>query len=761
VRVRSRHTLVGVALAVAVLASWGLRLPRGPGADALDFDVNLYFYPVYEATYRRIAAGTIPTWNPWQLCGIPWLATLQGGVFYPFHVLYLLLPLHLGLAASHLIHLPLAALATAAFARRAGLSGPAAILAALLFTIRGMFALSLAAPNYVEAVAWLPVGALGVLDLARGRLAPGAALLALAATMSLLAGYPQPTAYMLCLWASLAVALLLGARTSPRRAVAASAAFAGALVLAALAAGIELFPALELVHDGAHRELGAEAMAPFGISPAAVLLGTTAIAGGAFSWGVVALALVAAALVAPHARVLGVWALLATALAVVVSLGDRTPLFAVYRALPFLGSFRFPDRALGMADFTLAIAAAVGLDAVVAGGAERRRLAPLAALVGIVAIAALARIWGAPAEQLATVGVAALVAGALVLVCVAGSAGTARVAGAALVVVAATETIVAPWRHLVTYTPRTAARYETHGAAYRALAARLGSDRAWIPNGIAGLQPEHARKLPTRYGVRTIDDYEPLAPRRQAQYFTFFGEGSIDFHRPPWLFAGEIPSLTPPAGIAPPATRRRLLDLAAVRLVMLPKGARAARPDLDAGLDAFLRDGGFEDRPFDDPAFTLLENPHALPRAFVTYRTRPAPAPDALLAALARPDFDPLAESYVERMPPIDEADAPRGAPARIVVDDERTVQIEASLSRPGLVVLADAYYPGWRVTVDGVRATIFPTNHLFRGVPVSAGPHRVRFEYRPTSVGAGAIASALGWLGIALVAIRARRTRR
>src|SRR5262249_13093982 len=158
---------------------------------------DLYFYPLYEATYRRIAAGVLPTWNPYQLCGIPWIATLQTGVFYPVHALYLVLPLHVGLATSHGVHLMLAAIGMVAFVRRVGLSVPAALLAALLFTTRGMLALSLASPNYVEAVAWLPLGALGVWWLAERRTAAGIALLATCAAMSLLAGYPQPTTYML------------------------------------------------------------------------------------------------------------------------------------------------------------------------------------------------------------------------------------------------------------------------------------------------------------------------------------------------------------------------------------------------------------------------------------------------------------------------------------------------------------------------------------------------------------------------------------
>jgi uncharacterized membrane protein YfhO len=65
---------------------------------------------------------------------------------------------------------------------------------------------------------------------------------------------------------------------------------------------------------------------------------------------------------------------------------------------------------------------------------------------------------------------------------------------------------------------------------------------------------------------------------------------------------------------------------------------------------------------------------------------------------------------------------------------------------------LADAFYPGWRATVDGAAASVVATNHLFRGVAVQAGTHRIRWEYRPASVTLGAAGSVLGWLAIALL---------
>jgi hypothetical protein len=235
---------------------------------------------------------------------------------------------------------------------------------------------------------------------------------------------------------------------------------------------------------------------------------------------------------------------------------------------------------------------------------------------------------------------------------------------------------------------------------------------------------------------------------------TYISEGATTRERLPWLFAGGITSLQAPPGIAPPSSRRRLLDLMATRFLVIPTGTRLGDP----ALNAFLGQAGFV--MFDDgERFKVFENPFVLPRAFVTYRARRAPPVAELLRVISRPAFDPLAESYVEGDPLPAAPGAPRGHPATFVRDDEAEVELDATLERPGLVVLADSFYPGWRATVDGRPAPILATNHLFRGVPVEAGTHRVRFVYAPASVRVGAASSALA-LVVVVWLLRGRQLR-
>ena len=89
-----------------------------------------------------------------------------------------------------------------------------------------------------------------------------------------------------------------------------------------------------------------------------------------------------------------------------------------------------------------------------------------------------------------------------------------------------------------------------------------------------------------------------------------------------------------------------------------------------------------------------------------------------------------------------------------IVVDDDQKVVIEASLTSPGLVVLADIDYPGWELYIDGKRTPIHRTNRMMRGAAVPSGNHRLVYVYNPMSARLGRAISVSGIvlaLGLAL----------
>jgi hypothetical protein len=69
-------------------------------------------------------------------------------------------------------------------------------------------------------------------------------------------------------------------------------------------------------------------------------------------------------------------------------------------------------------------------------------------------------------------------------------------------------------------------------------------------------------------------------------------------------------------------------------------------------------------------------------------------------------------------------------------------VEIDAGLDQPGILVLTDAFHPGWKVWVNGMERTMLRANYLFRGVELPAGNHKVEFRYEPESFRIGALIS-------------------
>jgi hypothetical protein len=119
--------------------------------------------------------------------------------------------------------------------------------------------------------------------------------------------------------------------------------------------------------------------------------------------------------------------------------------------------------------------------------------------------------------------------------------------------------------------------------------------------------------------------------------------------------------------------------------------------------------------------------------------------------------YDPRRLAWVEPDDPSVLRGFATGGPPRtgervdVIAHEPQRVVLRATLKQPGLVVLADTYYPGWRLTIDGEPAPIIRTNRMMRGAAVSSGTHDLVYTYQPDSFRFGLLGSAVG-LVLALV---------
>lgn len=80
--------------------------------------------------------------------------------------------------------------------------------------------------------------------------------------------------------------------------------------------------------------------------------------------------------------------------------------------------------------------------------------------------------------------------------------------------------------------------------------------------------------------------------------------------------------------------------------------------------------------------------------------------------------------------------------------------------SSGGWLVISEAWYPGWKATVNGEDVKVSPADHALMALPVPAGDAVVRLFYEPGSVRAGVILSVLATLFALFHAVRRRRPR-
>jgi len=177
--------------------------------------------------------------------------------------------------------------------------------------------------------------------------------------------------------------------------------------------------------------------------------------------------------------------------------------------------------------------------------------------------------------------------------------------------------------------------------------------------------------------------------------------------------------------------------------------------------------------------FQVLRNLNEFPRAWVVHQARwldppPRLSPDAgggaIQEILYADDplwhnatmrvFDPRMLAWIDTNKRTELGPFLSGRPpgptetVKVTYPSPDRAELEASLESPGLVILADVYYPGWELAIDGKPAPIHVVNRLMRGAAVPAGTHRLVYSYAPRSFLVGRVGSILGLGVLALFGI-------
>ena len=260
----------------------------------------------------------------------------------------------------------------------------------------------------------------------------------------------------------------------------------------------------------------------------------------------------------------------------------------------------------------------------------------------------------------------------------------------------------------------------------------------FAPRGFYATRPVTLDLLPADPGrvAATVPEYDFDAHARTLALLPDNSAG---------LFGVDSFSINP--GVRPELLRRTSAAVSPKLHAVLHVGTLISRRELPA-LSGTLRgrrsDSGGE--------YWVYDVPDVQPRATLCRDILLVTRPQAILDTIASPRFVP-GETVILDSAPAHVAGDPVASSGSetvsVVTDRAQTIEIDATLARDGIVVLADLFHHGWQATSNGRPVPILRANGLCRGVALGPGRHRLRFEYRPTSFQRGLWVSAATLLGL------------
>ncbi len=393
-------TLAAVALTWPVLTGQFLA-----GDDQL---IAGYAFREFGAQFFR-DHGRIPEWNPYLFGGMPFIAAMHGDIFYPTAWLRWLLPTDLGMSLGFVLHLVIAGGAMYALLRALRLSWTAAVIGGLAYELSGIVA-SMMRPGHdgkLFVAALAPLAFLALLRAIRhGRLG-GYGAFALVVGLAMLSPHFQTTYYLLVacgLWA-LWLTFLDPERTRARTPLADLGGSLGAVLLGVGVGMIQGLPFLKYIPFSPRVEGSASSGWEYATQFAMPLdeLASTVLPqfNGMFEhyWGsnffkthveyLGALVVILAILGFREARKrgLGLGLGVIAGLFLLVGFGAHTPFYRLwYTVMPMMDKVRAAGMAFYLPTLVICIWAACGVDRLLRGEVDRRRLLILLGAFGGLAL---------------------------------------------------------------------------------------------------------------------------------------------------------------------------------------------------------------------------------------------------------------------------------------------------------------------------------------------------------------------------------------
>jgi hypothetical protein len=157
--------------------------------------------------------------------------------------------------------------------------------------------------------------------------------------------------------------------------------------------------------------------------------------------------------------------------------------------------------------------------------------------------------------------------------------------------------------------------------------------------------------------------------------------------------------------------------------------------------------------------YRLFEIPR---RAWLVYDVQVQPNGPRLYSQIGAAGFDPFSQAVLTAPSdvPLPLTGAPTDGQVEVLEDWPGHLSLRVTTRQPALLVISEAYYPGWQATVSGQTEPAMEADGFVQSVWVPAGQSDVVLEFRPWLLVAGAILS-IGTAMAALLLAGTSQTRR
>jgi hypothetical protein len=679
---------------------------------------SLQFYPWREYAFDLLRGGQLPLWNPYNGAGAPLLANYQSALLYPLNWPGFVLPLAWAMSVTAVLHLFIAGWGMWRFTGRLGVPTLGQGISAFAFGLTGYLVARLGTYPTISAAAWIPWllwAALGVLTDFRRR---DVGWLALFAALQLLAGHAQTTWYSMLLVGAFSAWWTVTRRPLLWRRL--LVVIAGMMLGAGIAAA-QLLPTGELLAQSQRsggvdydfamnfsysfpRTLNFLSPNVFGTPADGTYVAKGAYFEDAVYIGLIPLLSALAAMISwlasklrraerpAYFATIPFW-LLVMVIGFVFALGENSPVFPfLYRNIPTFSLFQAPVRWHIWTVSAMSVLAGIGVGAWGHGywlffGTRLATAACIgAALLALVAPRFL------PPDVIDNSGVQAIIRAVVVTGILGALVGALTLTQPE----SAVSRRYGLWAMTVWVVIAADLAYAAWGLN-PTISASFYDRREPVESFARAYWPEAAEEAVTFQRFLPFDDYRVVV--NEAEAYRTSGLANLN-----------------------------LIDRAALLNNFDPLRIGAFNQYIDLieanpeQRDTLLQAAGV------DAAYNLNGDLETLeqPATRAWFAAVVCDVPDLL-----NPDWQPSEGVILNPVPDDCSPGSPDGEVLSIE-DKANTLTVNVQVEADGWLVLADSFYPGWSVTLDGVPGEIHQANTAFRAVSVPAGTQMVRFEYHP-----------------------------